>query len=360
MYPATTENTNKARAILEQKIETGRVSAAGLLERIERDVPTDTIVAGRALHFKPNGGVSVQLGECEILGVGHHALRQMSQRAGVPPQYVTELVENDGWQRQLACDILERHYSQSHPESRYLARSVNGTMRGFLSDRYRRLDNRPLVEAFAEECGKVGAVPVDGTYSDTRVALKALLPQVYEPVPGEVLAFGVEWHNSDYGAGAHALRAFMLRVWCLNGATTENVMAQVHLGCRLGDDIDLSEQTYRLDTKTSVSALRDVVRGTLSERKVRQLCEGIKSANDKEIDWKSAQKKVSRRLLKGEIAAAKQAFEGPDVYNLPAGNTAWRASNALSWVAGQTKNPDRKLELERVAGELATGKKDRG
>ena len=35
---------------------------------------------------------------------------------------------------------------------------------------------------------------------------------------------------------------------------------------------------------------------------------------------------------------------------LPEGKTAWRFSNALSWVAGQTNNADRKLDLQRAAG----------
>jgi len=231
-------------------------------------------------------------------------------------------------------------------------------MRGFLSDHYRRLDSRPLVDAFATECQAVGAVPVDGTVTDTRVALKAILPEIYEPVPGEVLAFGVEWHNSDFGAGAHALRAFMLRVWCLNGATMENALAQVHLGGRLSEAYDLSQRTYRLDTAASKSALRDVVRGVLAAPAIEVMCNAIRSAHEKQIDWKNVKNAVGRRLLKGELETAQAAFEGADTINLPAGRTAWRASNALSWIAGQTENPDRKLDLQRLAGELVSGTRD--
>jgi hypothetical protein len=46
------------------------------------------------------------------------------------------------------------------------------------------------------------------------------------------------------------------------------------------------------------------------------------------------------------------AFESPDVINLPEGNTAWRASNAISWVARQTKDAELRLDLERAAGAL--------
>jgi len=42
----------------------------------------------------------------------------------------------------------------------------------------------------------------------------------------------------------------------------------------------------------------------------------------------------------------------PDVELLPAGNTSWRLSNAVSWLAGQVEDGERRLELEKVAGQL--------
>jgi hypothetical protein len=68
---------------------------------------------------------------------------------------------------------------------------------------------------------------------------------------------------------------------------------------------------------------------------------------------------LARKLLKHEVAAAEAAFESDDVVNLPAGSNVWRASNAISWIAGRTEDADRKLELERVAGEVLNGKTDR-
>ena len=70
-------------------------------------------------------------------------------------------------------------------------------MRGWLSDRYRRLDSRPFFEALAEEAVRAGAVPVDGVVTETRVALKLVLPEILEPIPGEFLVIGGEWSNSD-------------------------------------------------------------------------------------------------------------------------------------------------------------------
>lgn len=350
----------RAREILEGRISTGRASAINLFERVERDVPTDSLVRGAALRFSIEPSLRIGLGDNDPLSVHRHAFHQLAMRASIPGQYLSDLAtSSEGWERELAGEILTYHYRHGHAGTRFLVRAVEDQIRGFLSDRYRRLDSRPLLEAFAIECQKVGAVPIDGIVTDTRVALKAIVPQVYEPIPGELMAFGIEWSNSDFGAGVHALRAFMLRVACLNGATLENALAQVHLGRQLTDDgFQLSERTYQLDTKTSISALRDVVGGVLSDGKTDQLCQAIRQANEREVDWRGVNTALGRRLIKSELEAVRHAFESQDVVNLPPARSMWRASNALSWIAGNLENPDRKLELERLAGQLATGKRD--
>jgi hypothetical protein len=356
---AASDAARHARTIMEQKIEAGRASALALIERVNTTVPADAIVRTRALNFVDAGnGVQVEVSS-DPRAIHRHALGQMAAKAGIPGAYLAELAAGqEPWQRALAAHVLNQHFGSGQPADKYLVRSVNGEVRGFLSDRYRRLDSRPLIEAFAEACGAVGAVPVDGVVSDTRLALKAFLPMVFEPVPNEVMCLGIEWGNSDFGAARHTVRAMIWRLWCTNKATMEDSLAQVHLGRQLGDDIQFSQRTYDLDTRASVSALRDVVRGVLGPAKVNTLLDTIKTANEKKIEWKNVKTALARRLLKGEMTQVEAAYESEDVVNLPAGKSAWRASNAISWIAGKTADADRRLELERVAGELVNGRRD--
>jgi len=356
-----TTNPDRAREILEKRIEAGRASAANVFERINTDVPVDTIARGSSFRFAPadkGGGLVLGMGTRQTIAIHRHALSQLGERGGLHGAQLTSWMgSGEPWQVELAAEALQRHYAKGEAAgSRYLVRAVKDEARGVLSDKYRRLDSRPLAEDFATECQKLGAVPVEGTITDTRVAIKALLPMLLEPVPGEVMALGVEWHNSDYGAGMHSLRAFLLRVWCLNGATMENALAQVHIGGRLSDEIEMSEKTYRLDTEASRSALRDIIRGVLAPKRVEALCAGIQRADANKVEWRKVSGAVGKRLLKGELEAARAAFEGDDVYNLPAGKSVWRASNALSWIAGQAQDPERKLEIQRLAGEVLESK----
>jgi len=69
-------------------------------------------------------------------------------------------------------------------------------VRKFLSDSYRRIDSRPVVEAFATAGQEKGALPYEGYVTDTKIVIQAIMPEVYEPVPGEVVACGLSLENS--------------------------------------------------------------------------------------------------------------------------------------------------------------------
>jgi hypothetical protein len=359
---AVSEAATKARALMEQKIEAGRASAAALWDHVHTSVPADAIVRGRGMKFGSDlqqPGLMVQAGGAPMT-VHRYALGQMASKAGIPGQYLAELVgAEDPWKRELAARTLNDFYGRSTSElstSRHLVRAVRGQVRGFLSDRYRRLDSRPLLEAFADGCKELGAVPVDGTVTDVRIALKAYLPLVFEPVPGEVMCYGVELGNSDYGAGKLALRTFLFRLWCANGCCTEDVMSQVHLGGRLADNVEFSDRTYMLDTRASVSALNDVVRGTLAPTSVETVMNTIRAADEKKVEWRNVSTLLAKKMLKEELKSARDAFDSDDCINLPAAKSVWRVSNAISWIARTVEDPDRRLDLQRLAGSVITGK----
>ena len=361
---STSNAAQAARNLMERKIETGRASAVAMYEHVHASVPNDALVRGRGLKFgyglmPDEPAITVEAGGTAMT-VHKHALAQMSTKAGIPGHYLTELVSApEPWKHELAARTLNDHFGRSElATSRHLVRAVGGQVRAVLSDKFRRLDSRPLLEAFSEECNALGAVPVEGTASDTRVALKAYLPMVFEPVANEVMCLGVEWSNSDFGAGKHALRGFIFRLWCANGCTMEDAMSQVHLGGRLAETIEFSSRTYELDTRTSVSALRDVVRGVLGPKGVDQLLTTIKQADEKKVEWKNVSTLLGKKLLKEELKAVKDAFESDDCINMPAEKSIWRVSNAISWIAGKVEDEDRKLDLQRVAGLVIHGRQE--
>jgi hypothetical protein len=77
----------------------------------------------------------------------------------------------------------------------------------------------------------------------------------------------------------------------------------------------------------------------------------IRKASEKEFS-KGQLSTAVRALPKADQKLIVDAYESGDVVNLPPGNTAWRASNAISWVARHTEDAEKRLELERAAGAI--------
>jgi hypothetical protein len=344
---AATEAAAQARAKMQETIDKGRASAEHTIARVMQDVPQDALIRTHAIELDASNG-KVRLGNTDKT-LSNHALTQLCQSAGMPGAYARELLAAGSWGEQLLTRNLT-DLLRNHDDERKLVRMVGGQVRGILSDSYKRLDSRPLVEAFCGAAQAGGLVPVMGHATETRVALKAMLPAVFEPAPHEVVAFGLEWENSDFGAGAHSCRVFMLRLWCTNFAIAERALRQVHLGRQI-EDVAFSQKTYQLEAKHAASALGDIVRAALTPDRVQSYCDVIAAADAQKIDADAEISKL-KALTKGERGIVADAYRSADVEMLPPGNTMWRLSNALSWVAQKADGDDRRLELEKLAGDV--------
>jgi len=361
----------RARVKLEGMLDLGRGRLGTMIDRIQNEQPRDMVVSSKQLTFgtgqyeiegdEPGivSGLTIRVGMDHQAGLHSNALGQVAGRLGIPLKYINELENvSKPWSARLLAHNLNELNSHGSSE-RFLLREVNGEVRGFLSDRYRRMDSGPILESFAEACGRVNAVPVDSHASDTKWYLKMLLPQVYEPVPNEVCSFGVVLQNSDFGDGKLSVRVFMLRLWCTNYAIREEALSQVHLGRRLTQDIAWSDKTCELDTSAMASSVFDIVSQTLSPERVNRELGLVKLANDEGIDAGKSLTALERQKLisKAEGKEIAEIYNTPDVEILPPGNTVWRLSNALSALAGKRRDDGderRARELEEHAGTVLT------
>ena len=361
---AAREAASWAKTKLQRLIDEGRNKATRVLEAVERERPSDHLVRSSAIEFHrnvPGNGVDLVFGG-ESQALHQNALRQACSKAGIPWTYARRLLdeENSGWGAALLAENLRELYAKQFGDSdtRFLLRSSNGEVRGFLSDRYRRLDSRPIVDSFGKACQEIGAVPVDGFFSDTKMAIKAMLPTLYEPVQHEIIAFGVSLENSDYGNGALSLRVFALRLWCSNLAIADESIRAVHLGARLGEEFQWSDETHHLDTRRMASAVADVVQGQLSAARVNVFQDVIRQADAEKVSASQVGAFLRKSLSKADAERVAEAFRSADVENMPPGNTRWRMSNAISWVAGQTRDPESCLELQKLAGKALPAVKE--
>ena len=383
---AKSESAKWFRNKLEKQITEGRTSAKETVERVLSQVPQDALAKGRGLRFSSNGQFVMASGE-HVWRLHNHAVGQVAQRAGVPANYVRKLQDGESgeWEPELLAHIMNTTYGHDPEDKKYLVRAVPKVIdvttpgapvfgedgepthfseeddhdtttvleaRGFLSDRYRRLDSRPLIDAFLQEATEMGAVVLNGTATDLRVALKVVMPMVFEPFADEIVAFGLEFKNSDFGKGKLAVSMIMDRLQCTNLWSLQDVLSQVHLGHKLADDIAFSTKTYELDTETQVSALRDLTKAFLAPGKINGMLEAINRAHTEECNWDQARKRLTNVLTKGELEKVKDKFESKDVELLPEGKTTYRLSNAISWLATEVDSDEKRLDLERLAGQV--------
>lgn len=357
---AAGDAANHARKELEDLIDRGRARAGKVIEQVMTQVPQDRLVRAPALVFSPTEGAKLTArfgnnGDSVEQGFHRHAITQAAGRLGIPLTYIDALQDTEkaaGWGPDLLAHNLNTLLAHQPDGTRFLVRSVADEVRGFLSDRFRRLDSRPIVDTFVQKVSEMGALPVEGYALDTKIALKAVLPMVFEPLPHEIMAFGVVLENSDFGNGALTMRSFMLRLWCTNYAIAEQALRTVHLGGRLAEEVEWSDQTYQLDTARAASMIGDIVKGHLGPGNVDRLMGMIRKAGEQKIDPREAVAFLRKTLTKGETDSVVAAFNSPDVENLPAGNTTWRMSNAISWVAKNTEDEARKLDLMKLAGDV--------
>ena len=337
-----------SRLIEEGKIAQDYIAPIGVNLKAQDHKPVITFSGeSRLMMNMPDGQFSLH----------DNAIAQLADRMGIPQRYLRNLASGEPWAIMLAAHVLNQH-SDWTQRSRVLVRTVGHQVRGVLSDSYRRLNSVEILTAFVQEAAGQGAVISDAYMNDTKVWAETILPTpITVPTKnnGDVIIFaGARFSTSDYGDGAVDMRAFMLNGACLNGMVRESVMKQVHLGSKLPDNLALSQQTYELDTKTTVSAVQDLTRGLFSADTIKRKAYEIQGASEMEVDFDRELKKLTGNgwLLKQESKEVEKILmrNNPDD-GVQGGATLWKLTQAITAHAREL-SPERSRELHEISGEL--------
>lgn len=336
------------RLINEGKMAQDYIAPIGVNLKAKQHTPVITFSGDTALMMNmPDGQFSMH----------DNAIGQMADRMGIPQKYLRNLAQGEPWAVSLAAYLLNQH-SDWTQRSRVLVRTVGSQVRGVLSDSYRRLNSVDILTAFVSEAAGQGAVISDAYMNDTKVWAETILPTPIT-VPtrnnGDVVIFaGARFSTSDYGDGAVDMRAFLLNGACLNGMVRESVMKQVHLGSKLPDNLALSQQTYELDTKTTVSAVKDLTKGLFSKDNIMQKAVEIQEASEVEVDFNKELRRLTANggLLKKEGEAVEKILmrNNPDD-GVQGGATLWKLTQAITAHAREL-SPERSRELHELSGQL--------
>lgn len=336
------------RLISEGKIAQDYIAPIGVNLKVNDHSPVITFSANGSLRMDmPDGQFSLH----------DNAIGQLADRMGIPQRYLRGLASGEPWAKQLAATLLNEHSGWTQ-RSRVLVRTVGTQVRGVLSDSYRRLNSVEILTAFVQEAAQQGAVISDAYMNDTKIWAETILPTPLT-VPtannGDVVIFaGARFSTSDYGDGAVDMRAFLLNGACLNGMVRESVMKQVHLGSKLPDNLQLSQQTYELDTKTTVSAVRDLTKGLFSKDNLMKKAIEIQGASEIDVDFEHELKRLTRDggLLKQEGKEVEKILMRNDPEDgVQGGATLWKLTQAIT-AHSRELSPERSRELHELSGQL--------
>lgn len=286
-----------------------------------------------------------------------NALNQMSAKLNVPTGYINALAASeDSWKKNLVSKILSQHLYHS-PKDKILIRSVGDEMRGYLSAQYKRLNSSDIISTYLRTMQKNDMITYDFYFGDTKYYIETVNPDIIDietEKQGTIsVCIGTRLRNSDFGCSALELSTYLLQVVCLNGAVKHNALKEIHLGAKLSTDIEYSEQTYKLNTEATLSALNDTFAYIFTPDYMEKNIMSIKKASDTAIQPVTELKILSTQgILKSEIKDIENMLMNNRTEDGLSGEMSlWKFAQAISAVA-RDKNDERKRELENISGKL--------
>jgi len=278
------------------------------------------------------------------------AHRQIAERISIPQKYYDRMLED-------APDLLVEninHWFHKEPERR-MFRTLEGSVRAVLSDRYRPLDNYELASAVLPVLRESEVEVRSAEVTDTRMYIQAVQPRmVAEPVKGDVIQAGIALSNSEIGLGSLRIEPLIFRLICLNGMIAMEAIRKYHIGRRDGGEDDISElladETRRLDDAAFWSKARDLTKASFDRRFFDRQVERVEKAIGVKVerDVEEVVEVMATRFVLGEGER-----KGLLTNLIRDGATSqWDIVNAMTKLAHTATDYDRSVELERFGGQV--------
>lgn len=320
----------------------------------------DYLVPARQLGVSAGGGreaLSIRFpdGRAEALPLRETAHAQLAAAIDIPKGYYDRL-------RAEAPALYAENVGHWLARSgrRHLVRALGGECRAVLSDRYRRLDHRPLFAAVLPVLEARGFEVVSAEVTERRLYLKAVSPRVAgEVAPGDVVQAGVAITNSEIGEGTLRIDPFAHFLACTNGLTFEDArMRRYHVGRRAAEaDFPqefLGDEARAAEDLAFWLSVRDVLAGVLSEafleRKLERmraaLGEGVSAPPEKVVEVTARRFRLSGDE---EAAVLRHFLLG---HNGRAELNRYGLVQAVTRASADVPDYDRASELEQLGGRL--------
>ena len=340
--------------IMKQGIKTIQ-NLYGELER-QREARKDLIADTRSINISSTNGVSmlsVSTGE-DILSyrVTDIAHRQIADRLNIPYKYYERM-------RLDYPALLDKNVNGwllKNPERRML-RTLDGKLRAFLSDRYRRLDNLELVDHVLPVIAKMkGCEIISCDITETHLYLKVINKTMKaEIVPGDIVQAGFVISNSEIGLGALKVEPLVYRLVCKNGMISKELAhKKYHTGKQVEDTDNAyelySDATLAADDKAYFMKVQDIVSAAVDEAKFNLTVDKMRTA----MNIKTGDNPVQTVEVLGNRYVLNKLERASILRHFIMGNdySHFGLVNAVTRSSQDVADYNRATELERIGGTL--------
>ena len=290
----------------------------------------------------------------EPLTVNSIAHQQLGTFTEIPAAYYNKmLTEHPSLLVQNLNEWIHRKADQR------MVRTLYGTARAFLSNRYRRIDNMQIAEIVLPELQKIeGAIFESCQLTDSRMYLKVVNPRLQaEVAPGDIVQSGVIISNSEVGQGSVSIQPLIYRLVCSNGMVVNDARAsRRHVGRQ--NELDGNVELYASDTLEAmdtafIKQIRDTVAAAVDQTRFDKVIDLMKGARDAKLNTQDIPNLVQ---LTGQKFGITESERGGVLQHLIEGNdlSLYGLSNAVTRYAQDVESYDRSTELEGVGYKILT------
>jgi hypothetical protein len=203
---------------------------------------------------------------------------QIGTKLGIPSRYYDKMLAEEP--ELLATNV--NTWFQKQPMQR-MVRTLDGTTRAFLSDRYRRIDNHEIAQAVLPMIADMKGARVESCeITDKKMYLKVVNERVQtEIVKGDVVQSGLIISNSETGHGSVSVMPLIYRLVCANGMiAADSGKKKYHTGRTNESDGNFEiyrSETIEADDKAFIMKLQDIVRATADTIQFERIVTAMKT-----------------------------------------------------------------------------------
>jgi hypothetical protein len=303
----------------------------------------------------PDGLVKLAIDEVGAFDIGETAHAQIAARLKIPLTYYRRMVDD-------APALLSKNVNHwmDRDGARRMVRTLDGTARAFLSDRYRVMDNDEILMATLPVLRDLKVDVRSSSLTEKKLYLKCSFPDLQREIKGsaakgDVVEAGFVLSNSEIGHGSINVQPMVLRLVCLNGATFNELgMRRYHVGRANGKGGNphefFKDDTLIADDRAFLLKLRDTITAAANETHFKMLADKMEAAADRRIEGNPVKSvevvKKKYSLTEGEEAGMLQhLISGGDL-------SQWGVVNAVTRMSQDVTDYDRASDLERLGGRL--------